>query len=217
MKLLHWLVVALVSIALFGCGKKEIVGTGPITNETRNMTSFSAIKVNGTFDVHIDIGQPQSVVVASNANLLPYIITTVKKDTLIIEPEHNRSLKPQGKQVINIKVPTLQSAAFAGANSLDLQGIKNKEFTLELNGTNSGRLTGATQLFNLQISGQAKLNAEQLAAEYVTLNANGNSDMTVNAVNKLEIKLYGNNIVKYVGNARVDQQIFGVGTITKLR
>mgnify|MGYP001070942839 CR=1 FL=1 len=74
-------------LALSSCRKETVKPSTQITTEVRNLTGFSRIDVEDALMVEIiHIPGSEQVVVETNANLHPYIITEVVSGTLIHSP-----------------------------------------------------------------------------------------------------------------------------------
>lgn len=215
MKLTKWSSFLLLSLLLVGCGKKEIVGTDKIIAQARTVDTFKTVNISGYYDVNITIGQPQSVIVKVNGNLLPYIESTVSGKTLTVQTKKGYLLRPQGIPTVDIVIPALKEVDLSGNNHVVLKSFTGDSLELRFAGSNQFEGQGATNSLTVDVSGNTVIDTQKLVADKVELNSNGNSKFFVNAKDSLKVTISGNGIVNYLGNPKVSQTINGSGTISK--
>jgi hypothetical protein len=217
MKMNKWIPLLLLSIILFGCGKKEIIGTEKFSAQSRTVSAFSAIDVSGYYNVNVTIGNPQSLVVKINGNLLPFITTTVRGKTLTVQSKRGYLLRPQGIPEIDIVVKSLEKIALSGNNHLTLMNYRGNELRIDFSGANQFVGQGTVSALYLKASGNTDIDARRLFANKVDIDVNGNSKILVSAKDQLLIAISGNGVINYLGNPKISQTINGSGTITKMQ
>src|SRR5688572_22767953 len=79
------LVAAAISV---GCSRLGIKGDGVIKSESRPVSEFSALEVEGAYKVKWTKGKP-GLTISTDQNLLPLIKTVVSGNTLQIHREEN--------------------------------------------------------------------------------------------------------------------------------
>jgi hypothetical protein len=215
-KIKRWLLLLSLSLFLVGCGKKEIVGTNKIATQSRIVSVFSSLSISGYYNIHITIGNPQAVAIKVSSNLLPYIESTVKGKTLTVQTKKGYLLRPQGIPEVDIVVPKLNKITLSGNNHATVKAYSGDSLELNLAGYNEFEIQGVVNTLDLEISGSSSINAQNLLANKVEVNAVGNSKIYVNAKNSLKVTISGNGIVNFVGNPKVSQTINGSGTISKM-
>ncbi|WP_244896975.1 GIN domain-containing protein [Candidatus Coxiella mudrowiae] len=62
----------------------SIKGSGKVISQAREVPSFEHIRAAGELKIVVIVGKLQKVVVKTNDNIKPYIVTSVKDDTLEI-------------------------------------------------------------------------------------------------------------------------------------
>ncbi|CAN5308019.1 head GIN domain-containing protein [soil metagenome] len=202
-------------VNIIGCGSKDIVGKDQPKSEIRNVTDFNAVNISGSYNVVIQVGANQNVSVTSNPNLLPYITTHVKGNTLYVDHKSSFALKPTGMQTINITVKNVKQIELDGANSLDAQGINSDDLTLKFNGTTKGGLAGIVKDVKLATTGDANIDAQKLVAEKVKVDISGSANIMLNVTKKIDATIMGSGKVQYIGKPQVSQKIMGSGEITE--
>jgi len=91
-------------------------GNGNIVKEEREMNSFNAIEVGGAFDVYLTQGEPQSVNIETDENLLDNIKITVNNSRLVIK---SNNIKSYTKLNVYITVPEISFINASGASSIE--------------------------------------------------------------------------------------------------
>ena len=121
--------------------------------------------------------------------------------------------------LIQITVPELNGLELGGAIKADVIGINTNELDLELagavkaainvrartiradiTGATSTRFTGTTDRFELDAAGACKVNADQLRASDVIVEASGANKVDVYATSSLTADASGASRISYKGN-----------------
>jgi len=101
-------------ILLFaGSLQAQVRGNGVIEEQTRALSGFNAISSSGSVDVFVKQGNTYSVVVRADGNLLNYIKTEVRNNTLIISITKNIWYAKTLEVYITMK--TLQKVVMSGS------------------------------------------------------------------------------------------------------
>lgn len=79
------LVLLLSSFVVAGCAGGQ--GSGNVTNETRDVSSFSEVALHGTGNLTIKQTGSESLTIEAEDNVLPHIQTDVKNNRLTIETD----------------------------------------------------------------------------------------------------------------------------------
>ena len=89
------LLVSVVAFAMLGsvAWAKQVEGSGVSKTEQRDVGEFEKIRVNGSANVKVVIGDKRSVSVTTDDNLLRVIDTVVKDGTLVIGGNQNFSTR----------------------------------------------------------------------------------------------------------------------------
>src|ERR1700677_3466463 len=87
-------VVILFSVIVNGCFGPSVSGSGHLISETRNVSDFSNVSLEGSGRVVIQQGGAESVTVTGDDNLLSHIETEVRGNTLVLGEKSGVSLSP---------------------------------------------------------------------------------------------------------------------------
>jgi hypothetical protein len=223
-----------VIILLASCSVVGERGNGNVVKQERKVPAFDAIDVSGAFDVYISQGSVQSVIVESDDNLLPLIMTDVVGSTLKIdnkEPIHNSKCMN-----VYITVTDLKKIELSGAVDLQTQGkLTLTDLEVEISGatdatlelavqklelSSSGgckmKLSGMANKVDMDISGAVDIRAFELLAEVVSISISGAGDAEVNVTKELTAEISGAASVRYKGDPpKVDTNVSGAGSVKK--
>jgi hypothetical protein len=108
--------LALSIAALSSClGVLCVNGNGIIRSEERDMIDFVEIINSTSADIIFEVGDEFSVVVEADANLLQYLVTTVRSNTLEIETKGVSCIRPTANATVYIIAPELESCKSTGS------------------------------------------------------------------------------------------------------
>ena len=171
-----------------GCSKPfGVVGNNTPGSETRMMVSFSEIISEASFNVYISHDSVYQVVVEAESNIIPFVLTTVNGDRLIIDTREN--LTTHQPVNIYIKTPYVSNVELDGSGLVSLDTLEADNFRLELNG--SGDVRG-------------KVNADYL---YADIDGSGNIRLEATCYS-IESKISGSGDISLLGSA--DKGMFKV-------
>jgi len=182
--------VALLTVAaslLAGCGSDNIKGTGAAEKENRNVAEFHGLNVSGAYAILGSIAKPQKLAVGTNANLLPYIETTVKDGVLFVTTKKGANTLPTVSQNIWFTADTLSSLTLSGASIFQLLHVNTDKLDVTLSGAHQVLLSGAGKELKIIISGNSDIDAKNLIVENATIEINGSSTVMVNPTQTLKI------------------------------
>ncbi len=213
---------------------QRIQGNGNIKTQNRDVSGFSGLDVSGGFEVQVTKGNNESLRIEADENLLDNIRTEVKNGVLHIYNEGNISTKKSMKAYVTLK--ELNSLDISGGvkvigNStfnpktfkMDLSGASNVKLDLmtsrlvaDMSGASKVALTGKADQILLDMSGASDVDAADLEAKNVKVEASGASKVKVFAKESLAINASGASNVKYKGSPRITSDTSGGTRISKL-
>ncbi len=179
-------------------------GSGTMKTDVRDLSGFSAIDVSGAFEVEIVAQKDFSVEVEADDNLLEFIKTEIKGDTLKIKS--TKRLKSSGPLKVRITVPNIESLDLSGASKVTLANLNSDSLHLDSSGASKITIEGITKSFEIEMSGASKLDAENLKAENVSVDSSGASSAHVYVTNELKANLSGATNVTYSGSPKSVQK-----------
>ena len=156
------LVVALTGLLLGACDEGFSIsgerGSGDLVTETRELEPFTSIDAGGAInlDLVVDAAAPQSVTVTYDDNILDNVVTRVSGSTLVIELEGSLNLTGNSNRVVTVTINELES--------------------LEASGATDVRVSGTIGSYRLDVSGASSVDARDLVAEDIEVDASGASN-----------------------------------------
>jgi hypothetical protein len=154
-----------------------LVGEGPVKTESRTVTDFDKVDFNGGVTFQITLGQPTSVSVAAQQNILDVTTTTVQARTLSVDT--TRPYTTSEGVTVTITTPSLSAINVDGGVSGTVQGITSTDFAVDANGGASLTLAGTCTTLTFSGNGGAHVDGANLAATNATVNINGGASATL--------------------------------------
>lgn len=213
---------------------QRIKGNGNIKTQDRDVSGFTGLDVSGGFEVQVTQGNNEGLRIEADENLLDNIKTEVKNGVLHIYNEGNITTKNSMKAYVTLKE----------LNSLDISGgvkvvgkstFKPKTFKMDLSGASTIKLdlvterlvadmsgaskialTGRADELLLNMSGASDVDAEDLEAKDVKVEASGASKVRVFAKESLAIDASGASQVRYKGSPSITADTSGGTKISKI-
>jgi hypothetical protein len=216
---------------------KGIRGNGVMKTETRNAAGFSSINVSGSTNVYVKQDSVFSVRVEAEENLQEYIITETDGGTLKIHQKEGTSLNPTKSIKVYVSGPMFKHFEASGACdiytenqlssneavSINLSGssdvkleLKAPDVKVDLSGAGTITLKGETKDLKVDGSGSTDINCFELLTENTAVSLSGAGNAEVFASIKLDVHVSGAADVKYKGNAAVNQEVSGAGSVKKV-
>src|SRR5690606_5858723 len=103
-------------------------GSGNIGSEIRDIAGFSKIDASGVFQVEVVAQKDFAVEVEADDNLLQYIRTEVRGDTLEISME--KRVKTSNPLKIKISAPNIDGIEASGVARVSVSELKNSELAV---------------------------------------------------------------------------------------
>jgi hypothetical protein len=219
---------------------EQVKGSGEVVSETRDLGTFDAISLSGSYKVLVRQGSAVKLEIKADKNLLPLIETRVvegsKGRTLEIGSKKGFSFSSKSDPQITLVLPLLRSIAIAGSGDMRVETMKTPDVSVSVSGSGdvefvdlssdslsvqvsgSGdiKARGRVAKFSLAVAGSGDIDARDLQAEEVKASIAGSGNATVHAVNTLKISIAGSGDIAYLGSPKVSSSVAGRGVITKL-
>ena len=192
------------------------MGSGVEKTETRDVADFRAITFGGRGELEIKIGQPQSLTLTGDDNLLPLIRTDVRDGRLIIGTDRGVKLYPTRRLLIAITVDDVTDLSFNGEAKADITRVANDRLSIVVRGSGQVTASGKTTSLNVEAFGKTAVQTQSLAARDVRVQIAGEGNAQVQASKTLDVLITGTGKVRYRGDAMVNRiQITGAGSVVK--
>jgi hypothetical protein len=218
-------------------------GGATVVTETRAVTAFHKLDVDGNAEVTLVASPQQEVVVEAPSNVQSRVRVRVEGDTLNISGGHTRrwwhaiigtgrappapriTVKFKNLDTIvlsgsvkltagKLEAQTLRIAA-SGGSSLRVDDIAAQALKLSGAGALKATLGGKVVDSDISISGAGDVRAGELTSENARVSVSGAGSIVLRAEKTLRASISGAGSVEYYGNPEVKQEISGVGRVKR--
>lgn len=213
---------------IFDC----IRGNNIIATESRNVSSFNAISSQGSFNVYVSYDSVSSLEIKAEENIIPYINTYVRRNTLYLEVQDNRCIRENQPVKIYVNTNSIEQLSLLGSGSIDCSWIDESSVILDILGSGdiiatvnvdyleanvagSGeiRLYGFADRCSMDITGSGDIAALNMESNECFADIAGTGDMYVWVNDLLDGEILGTGNIYYTGNPSIDVVITGTGNI----
>ena len=234
------LILAAVLILLASCGfpirYTEVRGSGIINTETRRVSGFDAIEMNGIGNVMIRQGDKESLQITTDDNLTEYIRSSVNGKTLMLEIQEGVHLLPSDSITYLVTVKSLNQILIDGAGKIEVSpltagnlkisingdGIVNFDdvvadvLAVDISGLGEVNAAGEVNTLYVDLSGSGKIQVSELRARMGTFDVSGSGDISAWVTDVLTVDISGSGMMDYYGSPVVNATISGSGNVISL-
>ncbi len=200
-------------VALPGCKlHRGIAGSGVRKTEKRDLKPFTAVDLDGAYQVNVTCQTPAAFEIDADDNLLPLIKTEVHDGILFIKSvqEFQASKLP----AVRIALPDLDTLTTHGAGQIRIANVNNSQLGLDSDGAATIDAAGTSKSVTIGATGAGMIDATNLHAEKVRVSVSGAANIDVYATEQLDVDIAGVSRVSYSGNPKtVNKHVTGVGSV----
>lgn len=209
--------------ALAGCvpsisffpGSTRIVGSRRVVTESRNVSGFDGLVVNGAGRVFVDQTGTESLEITTDDNFLPYIFTEVRDGKLMIEFQPNVIPQNVTDLTFRLTVKDFNSIDLTGAVVLQGSAIEADRMTVRVSGAGVVKLSGNVDSLDVNLEGAGAYNSENMQAKRASVTNSGAGAATVRVSDELDATINGIGAITYIGTPRVTRGVYGIGVISR--
>jgi hypothetical protein len=188
------------------------VGSGTPGTETREVSGFDSLLVEGSVDVTVKVGSPPSLEVRGDDNLLSHVKSEVRGSTLHLSSEGSYT-STLGLSA-TVTVPSLVSVRDQGSADVVVSGVEGERLEIDNQGSGDLSLAGRVDALEIDVNGSGDVDAKALSATRARVTINGSSDVNVLAVESLDATINGSGDIRYWGSpGNVQRKVNGSGEI----
>jgi hypothetical protein len=191
----------------------QVAGSGNRQTQKREVASFTSISTNGAFHIEVVAQKSLALEIEADDNILPLVKMEVSNNVLHIKPDKNYSVREP--IIIRIAVPNLEGVSSNGAGKIDVAGLNNEKFEIDLNGATAIRVSGETKLVDIDTNGAGNIDTSKLRAARAVVASKGVSRVEVHAADQLDVNVSGPSSVVYSGDPVVNKTVNGPGSVQK--
>ena len=227
---------AILSVTIISCDK--VNGKGEPVVEERTVTGYHAISLSMSATVYFTTADNYSMTVHAQENLMPYIITEVEGDRLVIKEKNGVNFGTFDPITVTITAPSVDdldisgsgdinvgstwsgstlSTNISGSGNINMVNIEAGTFKANISGSGSILASGGTTDYaDLTISGSGNIDVRMVYADttYATISGSGNIYTQVNKM--LDATISGSGNIFYLGTPVINLHVSGSGTVNHL-
>ena len=189
-------------------------GDGVAARDRRAVAAHATLEVEGSMLVEVRVGQAPSLVVEADANLLPFIHTRERGDTLHISLE--RELRSKTPMRIVYTVPRLSEVRASGSGQVSVRGLDGAPLDVRKSGSGQVRLAGKVDSLNARASGSGIVDAAELRSASADLSLSGSGRMNVGEIqgDYARVQVTGSGVLQAGGRVRsLNARVTGSGSV----
>lgn len=229
-------VVLLLVLVLAGCS--FVRGSGVTITETREVSNFDRVQLQGIGELTIIQGETESLTIEAESNIVRRIKTDVWGSTLTIEFAGGGfgDVIPTEPILYTLTMKDISGVQLSGAGriystniatrylDLDVSGVGDViidsleayDLQVDLTGAGSIDLAGNIRDQKVNLSSVGNYSAGGLESSNAWINLSGAGTATVWVTEELDVSISGVGSVDFYGNPKVTQNISGLGRINNL-
>lgn len=215
---------------------QEIVGSGNIVEETRDVVGATGVELSGEALLTIKQGTPEQLVLHTDDNLINLIITEKQDNILVISSQPNTDIEPSQTIKADLTLNTIDTIILSGVGNIDTSNFTTDHLELTMTGVGdiaimnlesltldvliSGvgdvSISGIVedQMINLSSIGEYK--SDNLSSETADVEASNIGSATIRVSTSLNANITGSGSVFYHGSPAVTRTGNGSGTVVQL-
>src|ERR1700730_10817374 len=192
------------SVISGACIFDSVAGSGKITTEPKTVSGFSAVSLSGSGQVTIEQTGMDSLTVTTDDNLLPYIKTDVKGDTLELGLNDSMTqLRPTQGIVFRLTAKSLEGLDISGSGKADAKGLDPDHLRIKISGSGEVSAQGTANDLDLRISGSGGYRGEDMRSRRATIDISGSGGAVIAASETLKADVSGSGSIEYLGDPQV--------------
>lgn len=231
-----FLVLLLLTLPALTACSAIISGSGDLVTETRTVSNFDRIALEGQGEVIVTQSGNESLTIETYENIIPHVKVEVEGGTLTLGIKEDVNLLFPRRLVFSVGVDDLNSLAIAGSGDIESDMLETEGLEVTVGGSGRVRITNlATGDLNARISGSGEIDlageasaqeisiggsgrytAGDVCSASVEVSISGSGDATVCAIETLQSNISGSGTVNYYGHPSVNSSSSGSGTLNNL-
>lgn len=229
------LLLLVAMLAFTSCGAITF-GSGDLVTETRQVSNFDRIVLEGQAEVIVTQGGSESLTIETYENIMQYVKVKVDGGTLTLGIEEDVNLLFPRRLVFSVGVGDLSSLAIAGSGNIESNKLEAESLEVSVSGSGNVRiadleasdlnarisgsgeidLAGNASAQEIRIGGSGRYTAGDVCSASVEVSISGSGDATVCATESLDANISGSGSVDYYGRPSVNISGGGSGRVNNL-
>ena len=208
-------------------------GNGVIVTETRELTEFSGITAEGSYEVHYLPDTAYFMELETDENLMPYIRDRIAGNILYIDNGTRKCLSSEYPIRIFVHAPEVRLLKLSGSGTIgaesvyspklalllegsgvfDIRGIDVLDLRVLITGSGEVEVRGRADVSEYTITGSGTISAQDLQSELCRAEITGSGNIYCHATKTLQAIISGSGVIYYRGKPQVSMTISGSGSV----
>lgn len=189
-------------------------GVAQAAEQSRTVPPFTAVSVQGPFNVIVEAGKAQSLAVRGSDKFVNDVSSEVVNGELVVRMRDRNYSTLRGDQHIVVTVPQLRAFRAEGAGEIRLNNIRGERFDVGYRGAGELRIGGEVKTFKIRAEGVGEVDTKDLIANDVDIDFQGVGNARVTARNRLDAQVQGMGSLTYFGRPKVvNKSVQGLGSV----
>jgi len=190
----------------------QTTGSGNVKTETRTVSGFDSVDVNGAGTLNITQSGTESLTVTADDNILPMIHSDVSGGTLSLGPQ-SVTLLNSTQLTYTLTVRSLKQISAHGATSVSASGLNTSSLSVTMDGAPKAQLSGQAQSQDIHISGTGQYDASGLSSRTANVQIDGVGNAVLAVSDSLSADVSPAGKVEYIGSPSVKHS--GMGSVSR--
>jgi hypothetical protein len=219
MKKLMIFPLILLALALSACG--AIRGSGDVTTETREVSGFNAVNLAGIGELILTQGDEASLQVEAEDNLMRYLETEVRGDTLVLgikESWRMNSIWPTKPIKFYVTLKDITAVTITGSGSARAEKLEATNLELNVYGSGDIQVDEVNaKRAKVNLTGSGNIEVDTLTADEVHTSISGSGECRLSGeVSQQELHITGSGdyLAKKLASQMADVTVSGSGGST---
>ena len=190
-------------------------GSGTIKTESRTIAGVNSVSFLGDAEIEIEQSGTESLSITADDNILPLLRSDVRDGELKLGVKNLQDLKPTAKIRYKLTLKGLTALSLTGDADADVRKIATDLLKVSITGDAKIRIDGTADNQEVSILGDGKYDGASLTSKTANVSITGDGKLDIAVSDKLEVKIFGDGSIKYIGDPVVTKTIVGDGKIAK--
>ncbi|WP_271079321.1 GIN domain-containing protein [Aurantiacibacter sp. MUD61] len=198
--------------ATYQGGSEQIVGSGNVIQETRDIGAFRNLRTVSAVDVVIRQGATADAVIEAEDNLVDLVELRMENDgTLVVDT--SGSFRSRRGLTVYLTVPEIESVGIAGSGDVSLEDWSADRLTLNIGGSGDIRLDGDVRDVTASIAGSGDIDLRRARIEDASARIAGSGDIRLASLRNLQATINGSGDVDVDDVDTIQGVVNGTGEI----
>jgi Putative auto-transporter adhesin, head GIN domain len=219
------------ALVLAGCGALG-VDAGPRTTEDREVDDVTAVALETSGDLVVELGDTPSLTITAGERVLDRLTSEVHDGVLVLGSK-GRGWADRGEIEYHLVVTELQAVHLRGSGDIEADAVTGDALEVVLEGSGDVRLDGVdVDALQVQVDGSGDVvlagragrqavtlggsggyDGGDLRSDDATVSLDGSGDVQVDVAGSLSATVDGSGSVTYTGSPDVESDVQGSGTV----